>query len=76
MLKIVIIVVLLLVAVHLLLYGYLQRRIDAAKREKDQQNRSSPGVHGVVSVCRRTQARYPAAGSFGNRGGAGWPAAG
>jgi nitric oxide reductase large subunit len=38
MLKIVIIVVLLLVAVHLLLYGYLQRRIDAAKREKDQQN--------------------------------------
>ena len=38
MLKIVIIVVLLLVAVHLLLYGYLQRRSDAAKREKDQQN--------------------------------------
>lgn len=38
MLKIVIIVALLLVGVHLLLYGYLQRRIAAAKREKDEQN--------------------------------------
>lgn len=38
MIKIVIIVILLLVAVHLLLYGYLQRRINAAKREKDEQN--------------------------------------
>ena len=38
MIKTVIIVVLLLVAVHLLLYGYLQRRINAAKREKEQQN--------------------------------------
>jgi hypothetical protein len=35
MIKTVIIVVLLLVAVHLLLYGYLQRRINAAKREKE-----------------------------------------
>ncbi|HMT40145.1 MAG TPA: hypothetical protein PKC48_00835 [Sphingorhabdus sp.] len=38
MIKVVAIVVLLLVAVHLLLYGYLQRRINAAKREKDKQN--------------------------------------
>lgn len=38
MVKVVVIVVLLLVAVHLLLYGYLQRRIDAAKREKEKQN--------------------------------------
>jgi Tfp pilus assembly protein PilX len=35
MLKIVIIVALLLVGAHLLLYGYLQRRIAAAKREKE-----------------------------------------
>lgn len=35
MLKIVIIAALLLVGVHLLLYGYLQRRIEAAKREKE-----------------------------------------
>ena len=38
MLKTVIVVALLLVGVHLLLYGYLQRRINAAKREKDKQN--------------------------------------
>ncbi|WP_275401827.1 hypothetical protein [Sphingorhabdus pulchriflava] len=38
MIKVVAIVALLLVAVHLLLYGYLQRRINAAKREKDKQN--------------------------------------
>lgn len=38
MIKTVIIVALLLVGVHLLLYGYLQRRINAAKREKDEQN--------------------------------------
>ena len=38
MIKVVAIVVLLLVAVHLLLYGYLQRRINSAKREKDEQN--------------------------------------
>ncbi len=36
MVKAVIIVALLLVGVHLLLYGYLQRRINAAKREKDK----------------------------------------
>lgn len=35
MVKIVIIGLLLLVGVHLLLYGYLQRRIAAAKREKE-----------------------------------------
>jgi RsiW-degrading membrane proteinase PrsW (M82 family) len=38
MVKTVIIVALLLVGAHLLLYGYLQRRINAAKREKDKQN--------------------------------------
>ncbi|MEI2725024.1 hypothetical protein [Sphingorhabdus sp.] len=38
MIKVVIIVTLLLVGTHLLLYGYLQRRINAAKREKEQQN--------------------------------------
>ncbi|HMS20265.1 hypothetical protein [uncultured Sphingorhabdus sp.] len=38
MIKSGIIVVLLLVGAHLLLYGYLQRRINAAKREKDKQN--------------------------------------
>ena len=38
MIKVVTIVVLLLVAVHLLLYGYLHRRINSAKREKDEQN--------------------------------------
>ena len=32
--KIILIVVLLLVALHLLLFGYLQRRIAAAKRDK------------------------------------------
>ena len=32
--KIILIVVLLLVAVHLLLFGYLKRRIAAAKRDK------------------------------------------
>jgi hypothetical protein len=35
MIKTVIIVALLLVGVHFLLYGYLQRRIEAAKREKE-----------------------------------------
>jgi L-asparagine transporter-like permease len=35
MIKVVVIVVLLLVGVHLLLYGYLQRRIEAARREKE-----------------------------------------
>lgn len=38
MIKVVVIVFLLLVGVHLLLYGYLQRRINAAKRQKDEQN--------------------------------------
>lgn len=38
MIKVVVIVLLLLVGVHLLLYGYLQRRINAAKRQKDEQN--------------------------------------
>ena len=33
--KIIIIFVLLWVAVHLLLYGYLKRRIAAAKRDRD-----------------------------------------
>lgn len=35
MIKTVIIVTLLLVGAHLLLYGYLQRRIEAARREKE-----------------------------------------
>lgn len=38
MIKVVVVVLLLLVGVHLLLYGYLQRRINAAKRQKDEQN--------------------------------------
>ena len=38
MVKVVVIVLLLLVGAHLLLYGYLQRRINAAKRQKDEQN--------------------------------------
>ena len=38
MVKVVVIVLLLLVGVHLLLFGYLQRRINAAKRQKDEQN--------------------------------------
>jgi L-asparagine transporter-like permease len=38
MIKVVVIVLLLLVGAHLLLYGYLQRRINAAKRQKDEQN--------------------------------------
>jgi L-asparagine transporter-like permease len=38
MIKVVVIVLLLLVGAHLLLYGYLQRRIKAAKRQKDEQN--------------------------------------
>ena len=38
MIQVVVIVLLLLVGVHLLLYGYLQRRINAAKRQKDEQN--------------------------------------
>jgi hypothetical protein len=33
--KMIIIFVLLVVGVHLLLYGYLKRRIAAAKRDKD-----------------------------------------
>ena len=33
--KMIIIFILLWVAMHLLLYGYLRRRIAAAKREKD-----------------------------------------
>ncbi len=38
MVKVVVIVLLLLVGAHLLLYGFLQRRINAAKRQKDEQN--------------------------------------
>lgn len=33
--KTIAIIVLLFVAFHLLLYGYMKRRIDAAKRERD-----------------------------------------
>lgn len=38
MIKAVVVVLLLLVGAHLLLYGYLQRRINAAKHQKDEQN--------------------------------------
>lgn len=38
MLKTVAVILLLLVGVHLLLYGYLQRRIAAAKRDKEREN--------------------------------------
>ena len=33
--KVIVIIILLWVGVHLLLYGYLRRRIAAAKRDKD-----------------------------------------
>ena len=38
MVKVVGIVLMLLVGAHLLLYGYLQRHINAAKHQKDEQN--------------------------------------
>lgn len=37
--KIIAIIVLLLIGFHLLLYGYLKRRIAAAKREQDLSDR-------------------------------------
>jgi uncharacterized membrane protein YidH (DUF202 family) len=38
MIKTTLIILLLLIGVHLLLYGYLRRRIEAAKRAREKKN--------------------------------------